>query len=91
MTAAIVLVWMFAVSAVSLGTVALITLALTIRHRYRRRKGVYVKIMAGNPSSKVTRILTVSDSLIDLSMHREMEKQLIERRTSLEERSAGQA
>lgn len=84
MTLFIALVWVFAVSAIGLGAVTLITLSLAVRHQHRLRNGIYTRILAENPSSHVTRMLTVSDSIIEPSLQGQLRERLIEKSTSVD-------
>jgi len=59
------LVGVFAACAALIGIVSIGTVGLTVRHRRRRRNGVYSQVLAENPSSQVLKVLTVGDYLLD--------------------------
>lgn len=66
------LVWVFAASSIILTLLILSTLVLAIRHRRRRRKGIYTAILEMTPSSQVSRVLTVGDLIVDPSLQQQI-------------------
>jgi hypothetical protein len=62
------LIWVFAVCAALLGIVSAGTAGLAVRHRRRRRNGVYSRVLAEDPSSGILKVLTVGDYLADPSL-----------------------
>ena len=71
--------WVFALSAGVIGAVIVSTLGLAIRHQRRRRNGVYARLLAENPSSKVLQVLTVGDYLKDPLLRGQIRRQRIEK------------
>jgi hypothetical protein len=58
------LLWIFAVLAAILAALAVASLALYVRHRIRRRRGVYTRIFSETPQA-ISKTLTVSDLITD--------------------------
>jgi hypothetical protein len=70
------LTWVFAGSAIVLAALAVGTLCLAVRHRRRRRSGVYTRILAEAPSSSIWQVLTVGDLLVDSVLREQVQRKL---------------
>jgi hypothetical protein len=70
------LVWIFAISAGILVALTICTLILAYRHKHRRQSGIYAGILAANPSSGISHVLTVWDLLMSPQLDRQFRQKL---------------
>lgn len=70
------LIWIFAVLTCALTALAVGALALYVRHKIRRRRGVYARIVAEAPQS-ISKALTIGDLIADSPLRRQVSPHLV--------------